>query len=102
MTPTPRKFFPGLGPLIGPYPLPDKCPLLNRVVCVCVCVCVCVRACVHACVRACVCSAQFRDNVLVATNIPPSTRTTLVQEVCDLLSEIWKLEVLCDRVDAGQ
>ena len=45
--------------------------------------------------------AQFRDNVNLATNIPPSTRTTLVQEVCDLLSEIWKLEVPCDCVDAG-
>ena len=45
--------------------------------------------------------AQFKDNVLLATNIPPSTRTTLVQEVCDLLSDIWKLEVLCDCVDAG-
>ena len=32
---------------------------------------------------------------------PPSTRTILLQEVCDLLSEIWKLEVLCDCVDAG-
>ena len=31
--------------------------------------------------------AQFRDNVLLATNLPPGTRTTLVQEVCDLLSE---------------
>ena len=31
----------------------------------------------------------------------PSTRTTLVQEICDLLSEIWKPEVLCDCVDAG-
>ena len=44
--------------------------------------------------------AQFRDNFLLATNIPPSTRTTLVQEVCDLLSKIWKLEVLCDCIDA--
>ena len=44
--------------------------------------------------------AQLRDNVLLATNIPPSTRTTPVQEVCDLLSKIWKLEVLCDCVDA--
>ena len=32
--------------------------------------------------------AQFRDNVLLATNIPPSTRTTLVQEICDLPSDI--------------
>ena len=45
--------------------------------------------------------AQFRDNVLLATNLPPGTRTTLVQEVCDLLSDIWKLEVLCDCVDGG-
>ena len=45
--------------------------------------------------------AQFHDNVLLATNITPSTRTILMQEVCDLLSEIWRLEVLCDRVDAG-
>ena len=30
--------------------------------------------------------AQFRDN---ASNIAPGTRTKLVQEVCDLLSEIW-------------
>ena len=45
--------------------------------------------------------AQFRDNVLLATNIPPSTRTTLVREVCDVLSKIWKLEVLRDCVDAG-
>ena len=44
---------------------------------------------------------QFRDNVLLATNIPPSTHITLVQEVCNLLSEMWKLEVLCDCVDAG-
>ena len=45
--------------------------------------------------------AHFRDNVLLATNIPPSTHTTPQQKVCDLLSEIWKLEVLCDCVDAG-
>ena len=45
--------------------------------------------------------AQFHDNVLLATNIPPGRRTTLVQEVCDLVSEIWRLEVLCDCVDAG-
>ena len=45
--------------------------------------------------------AQFHDNVLLATNIPPGTRTTLVQEICDLLSEIWKLEVLFDCVDSG-
>ena len=45
--------------------------------------------------------AQFLDNVLLATNIPPSTRTTLVEELFDLLSGIWKLEVMCDCVDAG-
>ena len=45
--------------------------------------------------------AQFRDNVLLATNLSPGTRTTLVQEVCDLLASIWNLEVLCDCVDGG-
>ena len=45
--------------------------------------------------------AQFRDNVLLATNIPPGRHTTLIKEVCDLLSEMWKLEVLCDCVDSG-
>ena len=45
--------------------------------------------------------AQFRDNVLLATNVLPGTHTTLVQEVCDLLSDMWKLEVLCDCVDGG-
>ena len=32
--------------------------------------------------------AQFRDNVLLATNIPPSTRTTLVQEICVLVRNL--------------
>ena len=32
--------------------------------------------------------AQFRNNVLLASNFAPGTHTTLVQEVCDLLSDI--------------
>ena len=44
---------------------------------------------------------QCMDNVLLATIIPPGTRTTLVQEICDPLSEFWKLEVLCDYAGAG-
>ena len=46
--------------------------------------------------------AQFRDNVLLATNVPPGTRTTLVQEVCDLLSDIWKLEYHGSRLRRWQ
>ena len=44
--------------------------------------------------------AQFRDHVLLGNNIPPGTHTTLMLEVCDLLSQIWYLEVLCDYVNA--
>ena len=32
--------------------------------------------------------AQFQDNVLLASDIPPSTHTTLVQEVGDPLLQI--------------
>ena len=45
--------------------------------------------------------APFRDNVRLANNISPGTSTTLVLEVCDLVSQIWDLEVLCDCVDSG-
>ena len=45
--------------------------------------------------------AQFRDNVLLASNISPGTRTNLVKEVCNLLSQIWDLEVLCGCIDSG-
>ena len=55
------------------------------IVCVCVCVCLC----------------QFRDNILLATNLPPSTSTTLVNMVASTLSEVWSPEVLCPCLDGG-
>ena len=45
---------------------------------------------------------QFKDNVLLAYNLPPFTCTTLVQEVWDALSDIWGLEILCNDVNSGQ
>ena len=38
--------------------------------------------------------AQFRDNVLVGAKGP--TAQTEMQHVCDTLSEVWELPVLCD------
>ena len=45
---------------------------------------------------------QFRDNILLSCNLNPGSETSLVHEVCSTLSEIWKLEVLCDCLDSGQ
>ena len=45
---------------------------------------------------------RFRDNVLIACNLPAAADTLLIQTICDTLSEIWDLEVLCDCLDAGQ
>ena len=44
---------------------------------------------------------QFRDNILLATNRPPSTSTTLVNTVATTLSDVWDLEVLCPCLDGG-
>ena len=44
---------------------------------------------------------QFRDNILLATNLPPSRSTTLVNMVASTLSKVWSLEVLCPYLDGG-
>ena len=43
--------------------------------------------------------AQFRDNVLIALSLSPSTHTTLVQDISSVLSHIRHLEVLCDCIN---
>ena len=45
---------------------------------------------------------QFRDNILFASNLSPGSKTTLVQEMCSTLSDIWNLEVLCDCLGSRQ
>ena len=45
---------------------------------------------------------QFRDSILLAMNLPPAADTSLVQIVCDTLSAVWDLELLCDCSDAGK
>ena len=44
---------------------------------------------------------QFTVNVLMATNLPLGSNTTLVQETGDTLSNILDLQVLCECVDGG-
>ena len=45
---------------------------------------------------------QFRDNVLIACNLPPAADTPLAQVICDTLSEMGDLQVLCACLDAGK
>ena len=44
---------------------------------------------------------QFGDNILCASNIRPSQTTNIIQMICNTLSKIWDLEVLCACVDGG-
>ena len=41
--------------------------------------------------------AQFRDNIIVASRGPRAADT--MREVCDTLSAMWKLPVLCPCMD---
>ena len=44
---------------------------------------------------------QFRDNVLIAANVPPGAHTSLLNMACKTLSKNWNLQVLCPCLDAG-
>ena len=41
---------------------------------------------------------QFCDNVVVATDAPPTEQAEFVEIVCGVLQEVWGLRVTCECI----
>ena len=44
---------------------------------------------------------QFRDNLLLASNLRPGMQTPIVKMIAKSLSNVWDSEVLCPYTDGG-